>query len=117
MRVVFAALDMEVAFAVHGHVRTARPSHVLPGRCSGTPKLPRACRRSRSDPRQQPFEVVDSIHAIALNVYQGSKIQALDRNQTSLPLKPGRCETITRDYKRSGIPRRSSLSICSTTGS
>jgi hypothetical protein len=29
-----------------------------------------------------------------------SKIQALDSTQPGLPIKPGRCQTITHDYKR-----------------
>jgi transposase len=31
-----------------------------------------------------------------------SQIQALDRTQPGLPLKPGRCGTVTHDYKRHG---------------
>ena len=31
-----------------------------------------------------------------------SQIQALDRTQPGLPLKPGRCGTMTHDYKRNG---------------
>ena len=31
-----------------------------------------------------------------------SQIQALDRTQPGLPLKKGRCGTITHDYKRNG---------------
>ena len=31
-----------------------------------------------------------------------SQIQALDRTQPGLPLKPGRCGTMTHDYKRHG---------------
>jgi hypothetical protein len=31
-----------------------------------------------------------------------SQIQALDRTQPGLPLKPGRCQTMTHDYKRHG---------------
>jgi hypothetical protein len=31
-----------------------------------------------------------------------SQIQALDRSQPSLPMKPGRCETMPHDYKRHG---------------
>src|SRR6478736_6604162 len=29
-------------------------------------------------------------------------IQALDRTQPGLPIKPGRCQTMTHDYKRHG---------------
>ena len=31
-----------------------------------------------------------------------SSVQALDRTQPGLPLKPGRCGTMTHDYKRNG---------------
>jgi hypothetical protein len=31
-----------------------------------------------------------------------SQIQALNRTQPGLPLKPGRCQTMTHDYKRHG---------------
>ena len=31
-----------------------------------------------------------------------SQIQALDRTQPGLPIKPGRCQTTTHDYKRHG---------------
>ena len=32
-----------------------------------------------------------------------SQIQALDRTQPDLPLKPGKCGTMTHDYKRNGM--------------
>ena len=41
-------------------------------------------------------------HAIVFSVDEKSSIQALDRTQPGLPLKPGRCETFTHDYKRNG---------------
>jgi transposase len=41
-------------------------------------------------------------HALLLCVDEKSQIQALDRTQKSLPLYPGRCETMTHDYKRNG---------------
>lgn len=41
-------------------------------------------------------------HAIVLSVDEKSQIQALDRSQPGLPLKPGRCGTMTHDYKRNG---------------
>jgi len=40
--------------------------------------------------------------AIVLCVDEKSQIQALDRTQPSLPLKRGKKETITHDYKRNG---------------
>lgn len=40
--------------------------------------------------------------AIVLCVDEKSRIQALDRTQPGLPLKKGRCGTMTHDYKRHG---------------
>jgi transposase len=40
--------------------------------------------------------------AIVLCVDEKSQIQALDRTQPTLPLKKGRCGTMTHDYKRNG---------------
>jgi transposase len=39
---------------------------------------------------------------IVLCVDEKSQIQALDRSQPGLPLKKGRCGTMTHDYKRNG---------------
>jgi transposase len=41
-------------------------------------------------------------HALVFCVDEKSQIQALDRTQKSLPIYPGRCETMTHDYKRNG---------------
>ena len=41
-------------------------------------------------------------HAIVLCADEKSQIQALDRTQPRLPLKKGRCGTMTHDYKRNG---------------
>ncbi len=41
-------------------------------------------------------------HAIVLCADEKSQIQALDRTQPGLPLKRGRGETMTHDYKRNG---------------
>jgi len=41
-------------------------------------------------------------HALVLSVDEKSQIQALDRTQPGLPLKKGRCQTRTHDYKRNG---------------
>ena len=38
--------------------------------------------------------------ALVLCVDEKSQIQALDRTQSGLPLKKGRCGTMTQDYKR-----------------
>ena len=40
--------------------------------------------------------------ALVLSVDEKSQIQALDRTQPGLPMKRGRCGTLTHDYKRHG---------------
>ena len=40
--------------------------------------------------------------SLVLCVDEKSQIQALDRTQPGLPLKKGRCQTMTHDYKRNG---------------
>lgn len=40
--------------------------------------------------------------ALVLSVDEKSQVQALDRTQRSLPMVPGRCGTLTHDYKRNG---------------
>ena len=42
------------------------------------------------------------VHAVVLSVDEKSQIQALDRTQPGLPMKKGRCGTMTHDYKRHG---------------
>jgi transposase len=41
-------------------------------------------------------------HAVVLSCDEKSQIQALDRTQPGLPLKAGRCGTMTHDYRRNG---------------
>ena len=41
-------------------------------------------------------------HALVLCLDEKSQVQALDRTQPGLPLKPGRAATMTHDYKRHG---------------
>ena len=41
-------------------------------------------------------------NAVVLCVDEKSQVQALDRTQPSLPMKPGRAGTMTHDYKRNG---------------
>ena len=42
-------------------------------------------------------------HAIVLSLDEKTQIQALDRTQPMLPMKPGQVERHTHDYKRNGI--------------
>jgi hypothetical protein len=53
-------------------------------------------------------------HAVVLSIDEKSQIQALDRTQPRLPIKPGRRQTMTHDYKRTTPPRYSLRSACST---
>jgi hypothetical protein len=67
---------------------------------------------SLNDPRDAAFaaKVQDIVglytdppeHALVLSGDEKSQIQALDRTQPGLSMKPGRCGTITHDYKRHG---------------
>jgi transposase len=41
-------------------------------------------------------------HAVIVSIDEKSQIQALDRTQPGLPMKPGKCGTMTHDYKRNG---------------
>ena len=41
-------------------------------------------------------------HSLVLSIDEKSQIQALDRTQPGLPLKPGKAGTMTHDYKRHG---------------
>src|SRR6202020_1611913 len=41
-------------------------------------------------------------HAVVVSIDEKSQIQALDRTQPGLPLKRGKCGTMTHDYKRNG---------------
>ena len=46
--------------------------------------------------------VAPPAHALVLSIDEKSQIQALDRTQPGLPMKKGRCGTMTHDYKRHG---------------
>ena len=43
-------------------------------------------------------------HALVLSIDEKTQIQALDRTQPGLPLKPGKCGTLTHDDRRHGTP-------------
>jgi transposase len=45
-------------------------------------------------------------HALVLSVDEKSQIQALDRTQPGLPMKKGRDQAMTHDYKRNGTTTR-----------
>jgi transposase len=46
--------------------------------------------------------VAPPAHSLVLSVDEKSQIQALDRTQPGLPIKPGKAGTMTHDYKRHG---------------
>jgi hypothetical protein len=45
---------------------------------------------------------MSTAHAVVLLLDEKSQIQALDRTQPGLPIKPARCQTMTHDYRRHG---------------
>jgi transposase len=62
-----------------------------------------------NDPRfeEKPVDVVGlyvnpPARAVVFSFDEKTQCQALDRTQPSLPMKPGRAETMTHDYKRNG---------------
>ncbi|MDH4154266.1 MAG: IS630 family transposase [Nitrospira sp.] len=72
------------------------------------PHLVRSFKLSRDPHFQDKVEDVVGLylnppaHALVLSVDEKSQIQALDRTQPGLPMKKGRCGTMTHDYKRNG---------------
>lgn len=50
-------------------------------------------------------------HALVLCADEKIQIQALDRTQPGLPLKKGRCGTMTHDYKRNGTTTLSAATV------
>lgn len=72
------------------------------------PHRVRAFKLSRDPHFQDKLEDVVGLylhppeHAVVLCVDEKSQIQALDRTQPGLPMKKGRCGTMTHDYKRHG---------------
>ena len=53
-------------------------------------------------------------HAVVLSLDEKSQIQALDRTQPGLPMKPGRAGTMTHDYIRHGTTTLFAASTSST---
>ena len=54
------------------------------------------------------------LHHLPRGGHPPQQIQALDRTQPGLPLKPGKAGTMTHDYIRQGRPPCSRRSTCST---
>ena len=79
------------------------------GTARATPGSPRESSARLKDPRfEEKLADVVGLYlnpperAIVLSMDEKSQIQALDRTQPSLPMKPGRAGTMTHDYKRNG---------------
>ena len=72
------------------------------------PHLVRTFKLSRDPAFPQKLEDIVGLylnrpeHALVLCADEKSQIQALDRTQPGLPMKKGRCGTMTHDYKRNG---------------
>jgi len=72
------------------------------------PHLTRTFKLSRDPAFAEKVEAIVGLylnppeHALVLCADEKSQIQALDRTQPGLPLKRGRCGTMTHDYKRHG---------------
>jgi len=72
------------------------------------PHLHRTFKRSNDKHFEKKLEDIVGLylsppeHAVVFSCDEKSQIQALDRTQPGLPLKKGRCETMTHDYKRNG---------------
>ena len=93
----------------------AKTRHLLCVRCSGsgrpTTSSRTACGPSsaRTIPSSPPSSRTSSACTstrraqLVLSVDEKSQIQALDRTQPGLPLKPGKAGTMTHDYLRNGI--------------
>jgi transposase len=115
-RIVAATLQTKPAGATHWSSRTLAQaqgvSKNLIQRVWQEPQLKPHLRKSFKLSRDPKFlekrtDVVGVYltppqNAVVLCVDEKSQIQALDRTQPGLPLKPGRCGTFTHDYQRHG---------------
>lgn len=76
--------------------------------CGFKPHLIRQFKISNDPDFEQKLEDVVGLYlsppenAVVFSVDEKSSIQALDRTQPGLPMKPGRAGTLTHDYKRHG---------------
>ena len=115
-RVVDMTLHQKPAKATHWSTRTmARAAGISEAsvrriwRAHGLkPHQVRTFKLSRDPQFQEKLEDIVGLymnppeHAIVLCADEKSQIQALDRTQPGLPMKKGRCGTMTHDYKRNG---------------
>ena len=76
--------------------------------CGFKPHLIRQFKISNDPNFEEKLEDVVGLYlnppdnAVVFSVDEKSSIQALDRTQPGLPMKPGRADTMTHDYKRHG---------------
>ena len=76
--------------------------HNIKPHLSGTFKLSRDAKFLEKPPDVVGLYLNPPDKALVLCLDEKSQIQALDRTQPGLPLKKGRCGTMTHDYKRNG---------------
>jgi len=114
--IIYATLHEKPAGATHWSTRTMAKkmgvSATIVGRiwrANGLkPHLSRTFKLSRDKHFAEKVQDVVGLYmnppenALVLSVDEKSQIQALDRTQPGLPLKKGRCGTMTHDYKRHG---------------
>jgi transposase len=114
--VVEATLTSTPIDATHWSIRSmARTQKLSPSavhriwrRHGLKPHLVQTFKMSRDKALRQKLEDVVGLYlnppdkALVLCVDEKTQIQALDRTQPGLPLKRGRCGTMTHDYKRNG---------------
>ena len=78
------------------------------GRARSQPHRIRTFKRSSDPDFAAKLEAIVGLyldppaHSLVLSLDEKSQIQALDRTQPGLPLKPGKAGTMTHDYKRHG---------------
>ena len=115
-RVVRMTLEQTPANATHWSTRTmAQAASISEAsvrriwRAHGLkPHLVRTFKLSRDPEFVEKLEDIVGLylnppeHAVVLCADEKSQIQALDRTQPGLPMKKGRCGTMTHDYKRNG---------------
>jgi len=115
-QIVEATLHSKPPAATHWSVRTmARAQGVSPATVQRIwdahglePHRTRTFKLSRDKQFQEKLTDVVGLYlnppdkALVLSVDEKSQIQALNRTQPGLPMKKGRCGTMTHDYKRNG---------------
>ena len=95
------AMAKTVGLALHTVQRIWRANRLQPHRL-------RTFKRSTDPALAEKVEDIVGLymhppaHAVVLSIDEKSQIQTLDRTQPGLPIKPGKCGTMTHDYKRHG---------------